>query len=266
VGITGPPGAGKSTLLKVILQHLGQVAPELSVGVLLVDPSSPFTGGALLGDRLRMDGEIGEKHFVRSLGSRGEVGGLCRACRDLVRLMLVSGKKWIFIETVGVGQVEHDVLDLADLTLVVLTPDSGDVIQTLKAGLMEIADLFVVNKADLSGSDRMVADLKALGDPQTLKPVVKTVATKNRGISLLWQEIEKQLSTQEVSGKISNPKPENLAREISQRLTHSVEKKILKVLLEDPKWRKRLDEVIQGRGDPYSLTQELLQTLFKHDS
>lgn len=179
IGMTGAPGAGKSTLLRALLE---QVHDE-SVGVLLIDPSSPFTGGALLGDRLRMDQAIGPRHFVRSVGTRGHLGGLCQAARDLVRLYLAAGKRYVFVETVGVGQSEVEVMNLADVTTVVLTPDSGDVIQTLKAGLLEIADCFVVNKADHDDADRMVQDLRALDDSRA---IIKTVATRGEGVAELW--------------------------------------------------------------------------------
>lgn len=163
LGITGPPGAGKSTLADCVIKHLRKKGAR--VGVVAIDPSSPFSGGALLGDRIRMQGHAGDSGvFIRSVGSRGSHGGLSRATRDIVRAMAAYGMEYIIVETVGVGQTELDIMEIADVTVVVLVPESGDMIQTMKAGLLEIADIFVVNKADRSGAEQMKIWLTSMFD------------------------------------------------------------------------------------------------------
>ncbi|MBI2340618.1 MAG: methylmalonyl Co-A mutase-associated GTPase MeaB, partial [Deltaproteobacteria bacterium] len=187
IGITGPPGSGKSTLVDKLIGHFRQQGKK--VGVVAIDPSSPFTGGAVLGDRIRMmDHSSDENVFIRSLGSRGSHGGLSRATRDVVHLMDAFGFDVILIETVGVGQTELDIMAVAHSTIVVLVPEAGDTIQTMKAGLMEIADIFVVNKADREGADRIAGELAALSDMYSSEwkvPVLKTEATRGKGIDEL---------------------------------------------------------------------------------
>ncbi len=195
LGLTGPPGAGKSTLADKLIKFYRQSGKK--VGVVAIDPSSPFTGGAVLGDRIRMmEHASDEGVFIRSLGSRGSHGGLSRATRDIVHLMDAFGFDVILIETVGVGQTELDIRTLAHTTVVVLVPESGDTIQTMKAGLMEIADIFVVNKGDREGADRIKGELMGLSDLQGGSwpvPVLKTVAVKGEGIEELGEVIAKHV-------------------------------------------------------------------------
>ena len=191
LGITGPPGAGKSTLTDQLIQQI--ISDSKSVGVVAVDPTSPFTGGALLGDRVRMNHYIWDDNvFIRSMGSHGDLGGLARKAQDVGDVLAASGKDVVIFETVGVGQGELDVAKAVDLTIVVLVPESGDEVQLMKAGLVEIADIFVVNKSDRQGADRLAQSLKSILHSITKKdhlepPIYNTSADRNEGISELYK-------------------------------------------------------------------------------
>ena len=191
LGITGPPGAGKSTLTDQLIQQI--ISEGKSVGVVAVDPTSPFTGGALLGDRVRMNHYIWDDNvFIRSMGSHGDLGGLARKAQDVGDVLAASGKDVVIFETVGVGQGELDVAKAVDLTIVVLVPESGDEVQLMKAGLVEIADIFVVNKSDRRGADRLAQSLKSILHSITKKdhlepPIYNTSADRNEGISELYK-------------------------------------------------------------------------------
>lgn len=190
IGITGSPGAGKSSLVDRLIAHIR--SKDLTAAVIAVDPTSPFSGGALLGDRIRMNEHfIDDGVFIRSMATRGSLGGLARATKDTVRICDAFGFDVIIVETVGVGQSELDIMKIVDSTAVVLTPNSGDVLQVFKAGIMEIADLFVINKADLPGVGRLRGLLKELVQRTKSQsyevPIIKTIATENSGIADLWQ-------------------------------------------------------------------------------
>lgn len=256
VGVTGPPGAGKSSLMKQVLEQLH----DEPLGVLLIDPASPFSGGALLGDRLRMDGLISPQHFVRSLSSRGRSGGLCPAVRDLIRVLTLAGKKMVWLETVGVGQNEVEVMNVADLTCVVLTPDSGDVVQTMKAGILEIADCFVVNKADHPRADEMVAHLKSLGVSPEI-PVFATVATTGVGVAAWVNFVKSRSHLGAKSERVARQKV-GFRNEVRERFFEDLQA-FLQTEFGKKEWQRVFSEMQQGKTDPYSFTKNFKGRVFR---
>lgn len=264
IGITGPPGAGKSTLVAALIAHLRKAGK--TVGVIAVDPTSPFTGGALLGDRVRMTGAAhGDGGvFIRSMASRGDLGGLTAAAQEACDVLDAAGKDVILIETVGVGQTEVEVVDAADTIVVVLHPEAGDAVQAMKAGLMEIADVYAVNKADRPGADRLEQEiLGSLGlRPHTaddwLPPVVRVVATTAEGIPQLAGAIDDHRARQARTGSLESRR----VRRIEQRIRLLVESDLRSRFFGSDAAAARLGrlvaEVRAGRTTPYTAASYIL--------
>jgi len=263
VGITGSTGAGKSTLVDELAKLF--VNQGRTLGIIAVDPTSPFTGGALLGDRVRMQDLWMQKDvFIRSMASRGSMGGLAKATREVSMVLDAFGKDFILIESVGVGQVTLDIAEVVDTTVVVLVPESGDSIQAMKAGLMEIADIFVVNKADRDGADAMAIELETVLDLQRKEndwdyPVVKTEATKGVGVDLLMAHILRHGDYLSQSGTLKMQK-ENLVRaEIKQLVSERVLGDIERRLARDGSLDEVVAEILGGNLDPYRAADQLLK-------
>jgi LAO/AO transport system kinase len=261
-GITGAPGTGKSTLVDRLAAHYRKA--QQKVGVIAVDPTSPYSGGAILGDRIRMQSHAGDAGiFIRSMATRGFLGGLSRATAEVALVLDAAGKKQILIETVGVGQDEVDIVRLADCVVVVLVPGLGDDIQSMKAGLMEIADIFVLNKADREGADRLEEQLHAMLSLVMPRdgwhpPVIRTVATENAGIDSLAAAIEKFRVHFELSGQREKKHREHW----KNRLLGLLESRLLEQVLHGPEGEKKLDrlaaEVSERKKDPFTAVSELL--------
>ena len=263
IGITGAPGAGKSTLTHALLRHLRQ--GEHEVGVLAVDPSSPFSGGAILGDRVRMTGHADDAGvFIRSMASRGHLGGLALATRDAIRVLDASGLGLVVVETVGVGQVEVAIAGAADTTVVVVNPGWGDAVQVSKAGLVEIADVLVVNKAELAGAEAAVRDLEGVlrlvGSVAGgwRPPVVLTSAPDGRGVPELWQAITCHRAALQASGELDRRRRQRLATELRELVLRRLEDRATAPGLGG--FDALVDEVAAGRLDPWSAADALLST------
>ncbi len=261
-GVTGAPGTGKSTLVDRLAAHYRKA--QQKVGVIAVDPTSPYSGGAILGDRIRMQSHAGDEGiFIRSMATRGFLGGLSRATAEVALVLDAAGKKQILIETVGVGQDEIDIVRLADCVLVVLVPGLGDDIQSMKAGLMEIADIFVLNKADREGADRLEEQLHAMLSLVMPRdgwhpPVIRTVATENTGIDALATAIDKFRSHFESIGQRQKKHQEHW----KNRLLGLLESRLLEQVLPGKAGEEKLDrlaaEVSQRKKDPFTAVSELL--------
>ncbi|MFT4570858.1 MAG: LAO/AO transport system kinase [Hyphomicrobiaceae bacterium] len=263
IGITGPPGAGKSTITSCMIGHLREA--DKSVGIVAIDPSSPFSGGSVLGDRIRMQKHfLDEAVFIRSLSTRGSHGGLARAGRDVSRLMDAAGKDNVIIETVGVGQTELDIMEVADTVVVVLVPESGDTVQVMKAGLLEIADIFVVNKADRDGAIRMRTELEMmlslksheLGDTDWRVPVLMTNASKAEGTLELLQACnahQEHLRSRAHDGR----NQARLRAEVLQICEEEVMRR-LRAGIESGDLAEAMDSAARGDADPYGAALEIL--------
>lgn len=261
VGFTGPGGAGKSSLV-------GKLIPECQalgyrVAVLAVDPTSPITGGAILGDRVRMQGNLhSEKVFMRSMASRGAMGGVSKSLRNAIRILDVAGYNIVLVESVGAGQLEVEISKVVDLTIVVFTPHTGDNVQAVKAGLTEIGDIYVVNKADLEGATSLyqtVVDL--IGDTNRKPTVLKTSAKTGEGVGELAKDIDKLLKEKSINYKERERKM--LEDELTDMILNILEKKVSSMLAQDRKYSEFIDRLARREIDPYIAAEELAGTLFR---
>ena len=260
VGITGAPGAGKSTLTSSLVREMR--AADVAVGVLAIDPSSPFTGGAILGDRVRMDEHVlDDDVFIRSMATRGHLGGLSVAVPDAARVLDAVGMEWVLIETVGVGQVEVEIAGEADTTVVVVNPGWGDTVQANKAGLMEIADIFVVNKADRAGVDETVSDLERMlslrSGSEWRPPVIRTIATEGAGAAELWAAIQQHGELSLSSGEFERRRAVRREQEL-RRIVNSLMAARVEELASGDAWRKASDDIAAHRLDPWAAANSLL--------
>ena len=262
IGFTGPPGVGKSTLIGALTAEMRKA--DRQVAVLSIDPSSPFTRGALLGDRIRLsDHFLDSGVFIRSMASRGALGGLSEATLQAALLMDASGKDDVFIETVGVGQAEIDIVDHGDTVILALMPGSGDSIQALKAGVMEIPDIIVVNKADHPMTDTMVREIRgvlSLGPKVSWRvPIVKTEASKGVGVAELAEKITEHRAHIEAEGTLAERRARNLRNEVLELAAARMRRRLAAAIAEDPEIAALLERVVTRELDPASAATEILE-------
>ncbi|CAB4682166.1 unannotated protein [freshwater metagenome] len=263
VGITGAPGAGKSTLTSAVIKHLRSM--QLEIAVLAIDPSSPFTGGAILGDRVRMQDHATDPGvFIRSMATRGHLGGLSLSTPEAIRMLDAVGRKWILVETVGVGQVEVEIAGKADTTVVVLNPGWGDSVQANKAGLMEIADIFVINKADRKGVEETRRDIEQMLELSDLAhdawrpPIIATVGNTGEGVTQLWDAIVEHRSIIETSGELQKRRDFRLREELREIVARRLELRAREICTGD-QWESLQDGVLDRSIDPWSAADEMLK-------
>jgi LAO/AO transport system kinase len=265
VGLTGAPGAGKSTLTSALIAHLRAMGE--AVAVLAIDPSSPFSGGAILGDRVRMQDHATDPGvFIRSMATRGHLGGLSLATPEAVRLLDAVGRRWILVETVGVGQVEVEIAGKADTTVVVVNPGWGDSVQANKAGLMEIADVFVINKADRKGVDEtrrdleQMLDLSDLGSDDWRPPIIASVALDGTGVSEVWAAVVAHRAAITASGELERRRRYRLREELREIVARRLEQRARDVVGE-PRWADLGEQVVTRALDPWTAADEMLRTV-----
>jgi LAO/AO transport system kinase len=262
VGMTGAPGSGKSTLTSALIGHMRSL--DLEVAVLAIDPSSPFTGGAILGDRVRMQDHATDPGvFIRSMATRGHLGGLALATPEAVRLLDAIGRRWILVETVGVGQVEVEIAGKADTTVVVLNPGWGDSVQANKAGLMEIADVFAINKADRKGVEDTRRDLEQMLDLSELPadswrpPIVATVATTGDGVPELWEAINAHRAHAEASGQLESRRAFRAREELREIVAERLHQRARQICTGD-RWEALTEAVAARESDPWAAADTML--------
>lgn len=267
IGLTGSPGAGKSTLVDHLARHYREA--QKTVGIVAVDPTSPYTGGAILGDRIRMQSHHADPGiYIRSMATRGSLGGLAHTTADVATVMDASGRDVILIETVGVGQDEVDIVRLADITVVILVPGMGDDVQTIKAGIMEIADIFVINKSDREGAERVEREILAMqtlatrGDGWT-PPIVKTVASEGQGIAELGAAIEKYEAYLAKDNRLLEKTAHNWETRLIGMLREAVLERVVKARCSDGEMARYAAEVAGHKRDPYSLVEEIVGSVVK---
>jgi len=269
IGVTGPPGVGKSSLVSALIRLVRE--RDVTVGVVSVDPSSPFTHGALLGDRIRLsDHFLDPDVFIRSMGTRGHLGGLAEATLQALLLVDASGKELVFLETVGTGQSEVEVIGIADTVLLVLMPGSGDSVQALKAGIMEIPDVIAINKMDHPMAKAMLNEVRqvlSLGPADGWRPpIVLTEAMRGEGVDTLWEKIEEHRAWLESEGELEERRRRNLATEVFQVASARARRHLEAEVQEDPELRRLLEDVQERRLDPLTAVREILDKVFKIDS
>jgi LAO/AO transport system kinase len=268
VGLTGPPGVGKSSLVSALLRHVR--GEDTQVGVISVDPSSPFSHGALLGDRIRLsDHFLDPGVFIRSMGTRGHLGGLAEATLQALLVLDAAGKELVFLETVGTGQSEVEIIGIADTVLLVLMPGSGDSVQALKAGIMEIPDVIAINKMDHPAAKTMLNEVRSIlgldRDREWRPPIVLTEATRGENVPELWEKIAEHRAYLESSGQLDERRRRNLAGEVFAVASARAKVHIERAVQDDPELRRVLDAVQQRELDPLTAVREILEKVFKVD-
>jgi len=266
VGITGPPGVGKSSLISQLVRHVR--AQDQSVGVVSVDPSSPFTQGALLGDRIRLsDHFLDPGVFIRSMGTRGHLGGLAETTLQALLVLDAAGKDLLFLETVGAGQSEVEVIGIADTVLLVLMPGSGDSVQALKAGIMEIPDVIAINKMDHPAAKTMVNEVRSIlalnKDAPWKVPIVLTEATRGENVEVLWEKIEAHRAFLQEGDKLEERRRSNLAGEVFAVASSRAKAHLQRAVSDDPELRRLLDEVQRRELDPLTAVREIMEKVFR---
>ncbi len=267
IGVTGSPGAGKSTLVDQVAHEYRKQGK--TIGIVAVDPTSPFSGGAILGDRIRMQSHHADAGiYIRSMATRGSLGGLASTTADVATVLDASGRDLVMIETVGVGQDEVDIVRLADVTIVVLVPGMGDDVQTIKAGIMEIADIFVINKSDRDGAERVEREVRAMQSLAVRRdnwtpPIVKTVASEGTGIRELVEAIEGYRQYLQESGRAQARRVENWRERIAEMLRDALFQRVLSYYLSEGEANRYATEVAEHKRDPYSLVEKIVDELGK---
>jgi LAO/AO transport system kinase len=265
IGVTGPPGVGKSTLISALVRHVR--TEERSVGVISVDPSSPFTHGALLGDRIRLaDHFLDPGVFIRSMGTRGHLGGLAEATLQAALVLDAAGKELVFLETVGTGQSEVEIIGIADTVLLVLMPGSGDSVQALKAGIMEIPDVIAINKLDHPAAKTMLSEVRSIlaldREREWTPPIVLTESVREENVPLLWEKLEEHWAFLEENRLLEERRRQNLAAEVFAVASSRAKAHLQAAVADDAELRRLLDEVQARELDPLSAVREILEKVY----